>query len=326
MEQILEALRNIDMQFVVYIGAFVGVLIALEGLRQLLSRSANAEQAKSRRMQLIQKGATTEEILKILKPTEKKSFVERLPFVGDLPVVLRQAGITMAPGAFLMTCFAATVAIFIVCSQLTSAINALVFAFIIGLFLPILQVRAKRGERMQKLVQQLPDALDLMARGLKVGHPLNTTLNSVANEMADPVGSEFGIVVDQVSFGDDLTEAFRDFSYRIDQEDVHYLSTAIAIQHGTGGDLARVLNVLSRTIRDRLNMRKKIKALTAEGRLTAAFLSFIPILIFVAMQVLTPSYYGSIANEPEAVPLGIAIVVLTVLNALVLRKLVNFRF
>jgi tight adherence protein B len=172
----------------------------------------------------------------------------------------------------------------------------------------------------------MPDALDLMARGLKVGHPLNTTLASVASEMPDPIGSEFGIVVDQVSFGDDLTEAFRDFAARIDQEDVHYLSTAIAIQHGTGGDLARVLNVLSRTIRDRLTMRKKITALTAEGRLTAAFLSFIPVLIFIAMHIMTPSYYGSIADMPEAVPLGIAIVVLTVLNALLLRRLVNFRF
>ena len=107
---------------------------------------------------------------------------------------------------------------------------------------------------------------------------------------------------------------------------MHYLSTAIAIQHGTGGDLARVLNVLARTIRDRLNMRKKITALTAEGRLTAAFLSFIPIMIFVIMQMLTPSYYGSIADEPQAVPLGVAIITLTILNALVLRRLVNFRF
>ena len=326
MEFILNLTRQVDMQFVTYIGAFLGVLLVFEGLRQLISRSGNAQQAKSRRMQLIQKGASTEEILKILKPTEKRSFVERLPLFGDLPIVLRQAGITMAPGAFLVTCLAATVAIFVIAMQFMNVLNSVVFALIVGIFLPILQVRMKRTERMNLLVKQMPDALDLMARGLKVGHPLNTTLSSVANEMPDPIGSEFGIVVDQVSFGDDLTEAFRDFSRRIDQEDVHYLSTAIAIQHGTGGDLARVLKVLSRTIRDRLNMRKKIQALTAEGRLTAAFLSFIPVLIFVAMQVLTPSYYGSIANEPEAIPLGVAIVVLAVLNALVLRKLVNFRF
>jgi len=326
LDQIKELIAQVDLQFVTYLGAFLGALLILEGIRQLFSRSGGAQQAKSRRMQLIQKGASTEEILKILKPDEKKSFVERLPLFGDLPVVLRQAGITMAAGAFLVTCLAAAVALFVIALQFMALPNAFILAVVLGVFLPILQVRMKRNERMNQLVKQLPDALDLMARGLKVGHPLNTTLSSVANEMPDPVGSEFGIVVDQVSFGDELTEAFRDFSARIDQEDVHYLSTAIAIQHGTGGDLARVLNILSRTIRDRLNMRKKIGALTAEGRLTAAFLSFIPVLIFVAMQILTPSYYGSIANEPQAIPLGIAVVVLTVLNALVLRKLVNFRF
>ena len=326
MEQIREFISQIDAQFVIYLGAIIGGLLVLEGLRQLFSRSAGAEQAKSKRMQMIAKGATTEQILKVLKPTEKRSFVERLPFVGDLPTVLRQAGITMAPGAFLATCFAAAVAIAVIAFQFMNPLNAVVLGIIVGLFLPILQVRMKRSERLGALVQQMPDALDLMARGLLVGHPLNTSLTAVANEMPDPIGSEFGIVVDQVSFGDELTEAFRDFSDRIDQEDVHYLSTAIAIQHGTGGDLARVLKVLSRTIRDRITMRKRIKALSAEGRLTAAFLSFIPVLIFVLMQVLTPSYYGSIASEPEAVPLGIAIVVLVVLNALAMRKLVNFRF
>ena len=326
MELIREFIAQVDAQFVVYLGALIGGLLVLEGLRQLFSRRAGAEEAKSKRMQLIAKGATTEQILKVLKPTEKRSFVERLPFVGDLPTVLRQAGVTMAPGAFLATCFVAAVIIAVIAFQFMGPLNAVVLGFVVGIFLPILQVRLKRNERLSKLVQQMPDALDLMARGLLVGHPLNTSLTSVANEMPDPIGSEFGIVVDQVSFGDELTEAFRDFADRIDQEDVHYLSTAIAIQHGTGGDLARVLKVLSRTIRDRLTMRRRIKALSAEGRLTASFLSFIPVLIFVVMQILTPSYYGSIASEPEAVPLGIAIVTLVILNALALRKLVNFRF
>ena len=326
MEQLRELFAQIDVQFIIYLGAMIGGILVLEGMRQLFSRSSGAQEAKSKRMQMIAKGATTEQILKVLKPSEKRSFVEKLPFIGDLPTVLRQAGITMTAGAFLMTCFAAAAVIGIIAFQFMNPINAVALALIVAIFLPIIQVRIKRNERLAALVQQLPDALDLMSRGLLVGHPLNTTLNSVASEMNDPIASEFGVVVDQVSFGDELAEAFRDFADRIDQEDVHYLSTAIAIQHGTGGDLARVLKVLSRTIRDRIIMRKKIKALSAEGRLTAAFLSFIPVLIFVAMQILTPSYYGSIANEPEAVPLGIAIVTLVVLNALAMRKLVNFRF
>ncbi|MGI9388557.1 MAG: type II secretion system F family protein [Boseongicola sp.] len=326
MEQLLEFIQQIDAQFVVYLGAIIGGLLVLEGLRQLFSRGSRARDAKSRRMQLVAKGATTEQILKVLKPSEKRSFVERLPLIGDLPTVLRQAGITMAAGAFLATCIAAAVAIGILALQFTAPLNAVALALVVGLLLPILQVRQKRTQRLNRLVHQLPDALDLMARGLLVGHPLNTSLNAVADEMPDPIGSEFGIVVDQISFGDELIEAFRDLAERVDQEDMHYLATSIAIQHGTGGDLARVLKVLSRTIRDRLNMRKKISALSAEGRLTAAFLSFIPVLIFIVMQVLTPSYYGSIANEPEAVPLGIAIIVLILANAIAMRKLVNFRF
>ena len=111
MEQIREFMSQVDAQFVVYLGAIIGGILVLEGLRQLFSRSAGAEEAKSKRMQMIAKGATTEQILKVLKPTEKRSFVERLPFVGDLPTVLRQAGVTMAPGAFLATCLAAAVAI-----------------------------------------------------------------------------------------------------------------------------------------------------------------------------------------------------------------------
>lgn len=326
MDQIREIIRQIDVQFIIYLGAIIGGLLVLEGLRQLFSRSARSHDAKSRRMQLVAKGATTEQILNVIKPSEKRSFVERLPLIGDLPTVLRQAGVTMAAGAFLATCFAAALAIGIIALQFTAPYNAAALAVVVGLFLPILQVRQKRNQRLNRLVHQLPDALDLMARGLQVGHPLNTSLNAVADEMPDPIGSEFGIVVDQVSFGDELIEAFRDLAERIDQEDVHYLATSIAIQHGTGGDLARVLKVLSRTIRDRLNMRKKISALSAEGRLTAAFLSFIPVLIFIVMQVLTPSYYGSIANEPEAVPLGVAIIVLILANAIAMRKLVNFRF
>ena len=328
MEQIREFISEIDARFVIFVGVVIGGILVLEGLRQLFSRSSGAQEAKSKRMQMIAKGATTEQILKVLKPAEKRSFVEKFPLIGDLPSVLRQGGITMAAGTFLTTCFAATalIAVALIAFRVMNPINAVILAFIVGICLPILQVRMKRNERLGALVQQLPDALDLMSRGLLVGHPLNTSLNAVASEMPDPIGSEFGVVVDQVSFGDELSEAFRDFAERIDQEDVHYLATAIAIQHGTGGDLARVLKVLSRTIRDRIIMRKKIKALSAEGRLTAAFLSFIPILIFVLMQILTPSYYGSIANEPEAVPLGIAIATLVVLNALAMRKLVNFRF
>jgi tight adherence protein B len=133
---------------------------------------------------------------------------------------------------------------------------------------------------MEKLVAQLPDALDLMARGLKVGHPLNVTVASVATEMSDPIGSEFGLLVDQVSFGTEIADAFADLADRTDLEDTRSLAVSVGIQHGTGGNLARVLNVLAKVIRDRATMRRKITAISAEGRLSAFILSVLPFGIF----------------------------------------------
>lgn len=318
--------NNVDPQFIVYTGIVVGVLLAFEGLRQLLVGRGAKEEARSRRLQMIAKGATTEEILAILKPEEKKTFASRLPLVGDLPKVLRQAGISMSSGAFLTTCFAGFVAVSVLFSQLTNVVGAVLFGFVICMIVPILAVRLQRTQRVNDLVRQLPDALEMMARGLKVGHPLNASLASVANEMPDPIATEFGIVVDQVTFGDDLTDAFNEFADRLNQEDVHYLSTAIAIQHGTGGDLGRVLSVLAKVIRDRMTMRRKIQAVSAEGRMSASILSVVPVIIFVGLNVMAPRYYGDIADEPLAGPLVFIVATLVILNAIILRKLVTFRF
>lgn len=321
-----EIINGIDGQFAVYVGAFIGVLLILEGIRQFLSRSGRKEEAKSKRMRMIQKGASTEEILAILKPEQKRTFYARLPLVGDLPLVLRQAGITMSSGAFITTCFAGAVAVSVIFSQLMGVAPALLIGFVLCILVPILAVRLQRTQRINDLVKQLPDSLELMARGLKVGHPLNTSLQSVATEMPDPIGTEFGLIVDQVAFGDDLSEAFNEFADRMNQEDVHYLATAIAIQHGTGGDLARILTTLARVIRDRMTMRRKIKAISSEGRMSAAILSVVPVIIFVGMNLMAPKYFGDVADEPLAKPLAFIVVTLIALNALILKKLVSFRF
>lgn len=316
---------NLDAQLVVYLGVLLGVLLVFEGIRQMFSSGTKRDEARSRRMQMIAKGATTEEILAILKPEEKQSFASRLPLIGNLPLVLRQAGVNMSSGAFLTTCFAGFIAVAVIFSQLFPLLGAVAFAFFLCMLVPIGAVRLQRTQRINDLVRQLPDALDMMARGLKVGHPLNASLSTVANEMADPIGTEFGIVVDQVAFGDDLTDAFNEFADRLNQEDVHYLATAIAIQHGTGGDLARILSVLAKVIRDRMTMRRRIRAISAEGRLSAAILSIVPVIIFVGLNVMSPSYYGDIADEPMAKPLVFVVVALVILNAFILRRLVAFR-
>ncbi len=266
-----------------------------------------------------------EEVLSILKPETEKSFWSKVPFIGDFAGDMRHAGLTMNPGTFFMGCVSLFILFTVIALTFTTPTSAVALGFGLFIFLPIVLVRNAASKRMDKLVKQLPDTLDLMARGLKVGHPLNSTLSSVANEMPDPIGSEFGIVVDQVSYGEDLTKAIDEMAERVDQEDMHYLAAAIMMQHGTGGDLARVLSTLGKVIRARIIMRRKIQAVSAEGRLSAIILSLIPVVIFGMMMMSTPGYYMDVADDPLAVPTAVIVVFFVVANALALRKLVNFR-
>jgi tight adherence protein B len=146
----------------------------------------------------------------------------------------------------------------------------------------------------------------------------------VAQEMSDPIGSEFGIIFDQINYGDELPEAFQDFAERVDLEDIHYLSASIGIQHGTGSDLAHVVELLAKVVRSRLMMRRKVRAISAEGRASAAFLSCLPVLMFVFTSISAPTYYAGVYDDPFFPPMATAVVLLTVANALILRKLVNF--
>ncbi len=309
----------------IYLGIFLGVLLIFEGLLQAFSGGANKAEAKNRRLRLIAKGATPEEVLSLLKPRQTQWRLHWLPFIGTLPTDLRRAGLTIQAGTILMICFVATIAMAIALSTRINPAFAVGVAVLLGLLLPMIVIRKKRDKRLALLSSQLPDALDLMSRGLKVGHPLNTTIASVARDMIDPVATEFGIILDQISYGDDLVGAFRDFADRIDAEDARYLATAVAIQNGTGGDLARILATLAKVIRGRITMRKKIMAISSEGRMTAGFMSLLPVFIFGSTSISSPNYYFGVSDDPMFRPMAIAVVALVVANFLAMRRLVNFR-
>lgn len=303
----------------------MGSFLVFTGVTQFLTPGESRKETRSRRMQMIAKGATAADVLALLKPDHKGGFLSRIPFFGELPKLILQAGFTFRPARFLFVCGLITATALALSIQVFAPIQAIAAAFFAGFVMPIVILRSRRTERTQKLLHQLPDALDLLARGLRVGHPLNTSIGAVAREMSDPVGSEFGIVFDQISFGDDLVDAFQEFSERVALEDVYYLSASIGIQHGSGGDLARVIQVLSTVIRARIAMRRKIKAISAEGRMTAWFLSLLPFAIFGFTSYSSPDYYRGVMADPMFRPMAALIITFVVLNALAMKKLVSFR-
>lgn len=308
-----------------YGGMFLGVLLAFDGLRQMLSRSESDADARNRRMRMIARGSDTAERLRILKPAAGEGWVARVPAISNLPRTLAQAGITVPAGVFVLLCLAVFLAVAAAGAMVAGVPAGAAAGLVAGIALPAAMVARRRRNRIATLVRQLPDALDLMARGLRVGHPLNATIASVANDMADPVAAEFGIMVDQIAFGDTLVDAVHDFAGRYDIEDIRYLSVSVGIQHGTGGDLAQILSTLARVIRNRLSLRKRILAISAEGRATSVFLSLLPGLILVATSITAPGYYWGVADDPWFRPFAITVGFLVALNFVVMRWLVNFR-
>ncbi|PZX36211.1 tight adherence protein B [Roseinatronobacter thiooxidans] len=315
-------LSRIDPNLLLFIGIFIGVLLLVEGIRQVLSRRETTTEARSRRMKMVCAGTSQAERLAILAP-KRHSNGSLQGFM--LQGLLLDAGLPPRPWLFAGAAVLSAALIAVAFKAVIGLFQAIALAVAICIVLPFLLLRAARTKRRNALVAQLPDALDLMARGLKAGHPLNTSIATVADTMPDPIGSEFGIIVDQVSYGDDVVTAVRKLAERVPTEDFQYLAASISIQHGTGGNLGQVLNVLAQVIRGRVMMRRKIKAMSAEGRISAMILSGLPFVIFGLNSIITPEYYGGVMDYPLFIPLAVAAVGLVILNALILFKLVNFR-
>lgn len=309
------------LMYAIYVSVFLGALLAFEGLRALFSTKEDIHEARNRRMRMIAKGSTTEEVLKLLLKNKPSGSildkVSRSLSQSGLPIRMR--------GLFAMMVLGGVV-VYFAAQRYVETPQAVMLAFMIATLVPTMVISGARRRRLEKLTKQLPDALDVIARGLKVGHPLNVTIGNVAKEMPDPIGTEFGIVQDQVSYGDNIVDAFSDMAERLDLEDIRYLAVTVGIQHGTGGNLARVLQVLSQIIRDRAAMRKKIHAISAEGRISAFILSVLPFMIYGMINMTTPSFYADVSDDPVFYPIMGLILGLVVTQAFILFKMVNFKF
>jgi tight adherence protein B len=249
----------------------------------------------------------------------------RLPLINLNQLVL-QSGLTIGFSRLMLFIGIGMAGAFVATmtfdGRVTHALLAAVFA---ALVLPLMVLKFLRGRRQKKFSSQFPDAIDVITRSLRAGHPVPIAVGMVAREMPDPVGSEFGIVVDEVTYGADLESALRNLYFRVGTDDLPLFVTAVAIQGSTGGNLGEILENLSRVIRERFKMRRKIRALAAEGRASAMILSSLPIGMFAMIQFVVPNFYGSIWNEDlTKIVLALAAAWMGVGN-LIMFRMVNFR-
>ena len=197
--------------------------------------------------------------------------------------------------------------------------------FVAGFFLPILVLKKLVKRRRNKIGQQLPEALDVIVRSLSAGHPVPVAMNMVAREMPDPIGSEFGLAGDEIAFGSGLGKGVQRMADRIGQVDFDLFAATVRLQERTGGNLAELLRNNAHTIRDRQRMRLKIQAASSEGRMSALILNVAPILLYIAVQVTAPDFYGEVKGH-KALTYGFWFAgVWMVIGNLVMRKMINFR-
>jgi len=237
-----------------------------------------------------------------------------------------QSGLTLGLGRIgWVTLAAAAVAFFLVWWGREDLFEAGVAALIGAALLPYLGLVLMRARRQGKFGKQFPDAIDIIVRSLRAGHPVPVAISMVARELPDPVGTEFGIVADEITYGADLETAMRNLSYRVGQEDLPLFVTAVAIQGATGGNLSEILENLSRVIRERFKMRRKVKALASEGKFSALFLSCLPVAIFFMIRYVAPDFYGSVWKY-DITKMGLAMAgAWMAAGNLVMYRMVNFR-
>ncbi|WP_292446034.1 type II secretion system F family protein [Mesorhizobium sp.] len=207
-----------------------------------------------------------------------------------------------------------------------SPLVSLIVFVAIGFVLPLLVLRRARNKRIQKFAKQLPNALDMIVRSLRAGHPASVAVGLVAREMPDPLGTEFGIVSDEITFGLSIEQAVRKLSQRVGFEGLHLLAISLSIQAKTGGNLTEILSNLSLVLRERQKLRLKIKALSAEGRVSAWIISLFPVAMFLILQILAPSYYGKVWHDPLIMPVFVIFGLWALLGDFIMYRMVNFDF
>jgi tight adherence protein B len=321
--------------YLLYVAAFLAGFLLVEGLYHLIADSRQSQhRAVNRRMRMMEAGATTLQVVELLRRKSLSSDASKRPttVLEWLDGLIAQAGLTISTWRMLALMGAVGILGFIAADLFTVQIGlawatplSMAGGIGIGIAVPVLWLVRLKRQRLVRFGEQLPDALDIMVRSLRVGHPIGTGIALVAKDMPDPIGSMFGIAVDEMTYGLDLFEALENMNRYVDHPDLRFMIVAMRIHHGTGGNLAEILDGLSQIIRDRFRMYRKIRALSAAGRMSATLLSILPFAVMAGMWAVNRQYYADFVNEPAFIISFSLALALLLIGIIVIRRLVQFR-
>ncbi len=304
---------------------FIAVTLAAEGIYWSAWRSRRVQRSINRRIALSRRSASSRELLNALREERGLAGFDN-PVLRPYRDFLVQTGLRLDRKAVLLWGCAITALLFGALglafgygvATFATAVVLIVAGFI--LFLNII-----RRRRIARFAELLPSSIDVIVRGLRVGYPLPAALDLVAREMPDPTGPEFVMTSGEISFGQDLRTAIENLYQRVGQDDLLFLIMAINVQNQTGGNLAEILTGLSRLLRNRAKINLKVRALSADGRMSAIVLSLIPFVLFGLICLISPSYFNEIRDHPLVIPALIYGMISLGLGNIVMYRMVNFK-
>jgi tight adherence protein B len=253
------------------------------------------------------------------------SLLRRSASVNSLQILLDQAGMTMRAGNLLMICGVAGVVLALLATILGGSILFGWVGLMVGAILPYSYVSYRRSKRFRKFEELFPEAIDTLARAVRAGHAFTTALEMIANEVGEPISSEFRKLFEEQKFGLPVRDALVNLSERMPLVDVKFFITAVMLQRETGGNLAEILDNLSYVIRERFKIMRQVNVYTAQGRLTMLLLMMLPPIIVVTMLLMNPSFISPLFTDPLGHILLVGGLVLQTIGYFVIRRIIRIQ-
>jgi tight adherence protein B len=314
---------------IIYILIFVAVLMLVEGIYlTVFGKSISLNSKVSRRLTLMEKGGNREQVLEQLRKEMNQHLnAKNIPLYSMLAKKAQRANIAFSPQALIGIMALLSVFAFLMLSVFTPAEPGLrvVLGVLMGVGGVFQWVSRTEKKRIGLLEEQLPDSIELMVRSLRVGHPFSTAIGIVAKEIPDPLGSEFGVISDEAAYGRDVSESLKAFAERMDSQDLRFLAVAVSIQQQSGGNLAEILEGLSKVVRARFKLFRRVRAITAEAKWSGMFLSGFPIVALVMINVIKPDYYDEVRETSAFIPAALFVVVFLIINIIYMKVMTNIK-
>lgn len=312
-----------------YIVLFLGILFFVEGAFYLIAGFRDGPEKRiNRRLKLVAGNTDYRAVLRKMRRENQGGLADSINrTVPALNRLIQQSGVEVSTLRVVVIMLSVAALVFAFAKLVSFVLwwQVLPLALLIGVAGPLLVLVIKRRRRLNKFVEQLPQAIDILRSSLKAGHPVATACNLVATEMPDPIGSEFGLLTDETTYGLDFEEAMYNLSHRIPKQDVEFFVVSLTVARSTGGNLAEILGNLSQVLRDRSRMHGKIRAVSAEGRWSGMIMGLVPFWVTGMLMLFVPDYLSSVEDDPIFWPAMTVAGFLLVVGHIIIYKLVRFR-